>query len=574
MGEKLLEDLVMSEFDLVIKNGMIVDGTRLPRYRADVGIKDGVIAKIGRLEKGQAEEVIDAEGLIVAPGFVDLHTHYDAQIYWDPYCSISGWHGVTSAVIGNCGFGFAPVRPEDRERSMLTMTRVEAIPYASMKAAMPWDWTSFPEFLDSIDRTPKGINLLPYVPVAPIMVWVMGLEDAKSGRLPTDAETKEMCRLIHEGMDAGGCGWSAQRLGPNSVQMDYDGTPMVTDIMHDETCIAFGKVLAERNEGFIQSIFLSPDGKNETAQNHFEELARVSGRPILFNVIQASDRFPERHRNQLDWLEKCRTEGLRIYGQGVTTDPGFVFTFEDWNLWDDDPDWCEATLGSVDEKRQKLADPERRPGLRKDTSGLISDSFEEIFVMSVESSDLKEFENLKIKEVAARQGKHPVDAMLDLAVADNLKTEFYTTIGCSLPYLSEIVQSDLTLLGVSDGGAHTKFFTAGRYPTETIESLVRENEVMSLEEAHWKLSALPSWCAGFKNRGTVREGAPADLVVYDFDNLKVLPMEIARDLPGDEWRRVQRAEGYHYVLVNGEVTIRDDTPTGETPGKLLRHGEG
>ena len=461
MGEKLLEDLVMSEFDLVIKNGMIVDGTRLPRYRADVGIKDGVIAKIGRLEKGQAEEVIDAEGLIVAPGFVDLHTHYDAQIYWDPYCSISGWHGVTSAVIGNCGFGFAPVRPEDRERSMLTMTRVEAIPYASMKAAMPWDWTSFPEFLDSIDRTPKGINLLPYVPVAPIMVWVMGLEDAKSGRLPTDAETKEMCRLIHEGMDAGGCGWSAQRLGPNSVQMDYDGTPMVTDIMHDETCIAFGKVLAERNEGFIQSIFLSPDGKNETAQNHFEE-----------------------------------------------------------------------------------------------------------------SSDLKEFENLKIKEVAARQGKHPVDAMLDLAVADNLKTEFYTTIGCSLPYLSEIVQSDLTLLGVSDGGAHTKFFTAGRYPTETIESLVRENEVMSLEEAHWKLSALPSWCAGFKNRGTVREGAPADLVVYDFDNLKVLPMEIARDLPGDEWRRVQRAEGYHYVLVNGEVTIRDDTPTGETPGKLLRHGEG
>lgn len=564
----------MPQFDLVIKDGMIVDGTRLPRYRADVGIKDGVVTAIGRLQKDEAKEVIDAEGLIVAPGFVDLHTHYDAQIYWDPYCSISGWHGVTSAVIGNCGFGFAPVRPEDRERSMLTMTRVEAIPYASMKAAMPWDWVSFPEFLDSVDRTPKGINLLPYVPVAPIMIWVMGLEAAKSGRLPTAAETEEMCRLIHEGMDAGGCGWSAQRLGPNSVQMDYDGTPMVTDIMHDETCIAFGKVLAERNEGFIQSIFLSPDGKNETAQNHFEELARVSGRPILFNVIQASDRFPERHRNQLEWLEKCRTEGLRIYGQGVTTDPGFVFTFEDWNLWDDDPDWCEATLGSIEDKRQKLADPDRREGLRKETSGLISDSFEEIFVMSVENSDLKEFENLKIKEVAARQGKHPVDAMLDLAVADNLKTEFYTTIGCSLPYLSEIVQSDLTLLGVSDGGAHTKFFTAGRYPTETIESLVRENKVMSLEEAHWKLSALPSWCAGFKNRGTIREGAPADLVVYDFDSLKVLPMEIARDLPGDEWRRVQRAEGYHYVLVNGEITIRNDTPTGVTPGKLLRHGEG
>ena len=160
-----------------------------------------------------ATKTIDATGLIVAPGFVDLHTHYDAQIYWDPYCSISGWHGVTSAVIGNCGFGFAPVRPDERDRSMLTMTRVEAIPYASMKAGMPWDWVTFPDYLNSMERMPKGINLLPYVPVAPIMIWVMGLDAAKSGRLPTEKETQEMCRLIHEGMDAGGCGWSSQRLG-------------------------------------------------------------------------------------------------------------------------------------------------------------------------------------------------------------------------------------------------------------------------------------------------------------------------------------------------------------------------
>lgn len=564
----------MPQFDLVVKGGMIVDGTRLPRYRADIGIVDGRIAKIGRLPAHDAKDVIDADGLVVAPGFVDLHTHYDAQLFWDPYCSISGWHGVTSAVIGNCGFGFAPVRPEERERAMLTMTRVEAIPFASMKAGLPWDWVTFPEFLDSVDRAPKGINLLPYVPVAPIMIWVMGLDDAKSGRKPTDKETAEMCRLIHEGMDAGGCGWSAQRLGEHSVQMDYDGTPMVTDIMHDETCMAFGRVLAERNEGFIQSIFLSPDGDNASAEKHFEDLARESGRPIIYNVVQASDRFPERHRNQLAWLERCRAEGLRIYGQGVTTDPGFVFTFEDWNLWDDDPDWCEATLGTVAEKRVKLADPDRREALRKDTSGLISDSFDEIFVMSVARDELKQYENLKIKEVAARQNKHPVDAMLDLAVADDLKTEFYTTIGCSLPHLAEVVKSDLTLLGVSDGGAHTKFFTAGRYPTETIESLVRENEVMSLEEAHWKLSALPAWCAGFRDRGTLREGAPADMVVYDYERLRVLPMEITHDMPGDEWRRVQRAEGYHYVLVNGEITIRDDKPTGTTPGMLLRHGQG
>ena len=154
----------------------------------------------------------------MAPGFVDLHTHYDAQLFWDPYCSISSWHGVTSLVIGNCGFGFAPVKPDFRDRAMLTMTRTEAIPYVSMKAGLPWDWVTYPEFLDSIDRRPKGVNLLPFVPMAPVMVWVMGLEAAKSGRMPTEAETAEMKRIVHEAMDHGACGWSAQRFGQNSVR--------------------------------------------------------------------------------------------------------------------------------------------------------------------------------------------------------------------------------------------------------------------------------------------------------------------------------------------------------------------
>ena len=195
-----------------------------------------------------------------------------------------------------------------------------------------------------IEQTPKSVNLLPYVPVAPIMIWVMGLEAAKSGRLPTEAETAAMCKLIQEGMDAGGCGWSAQRLGVNSPQMDYDGTPMVTDIMHHETSLAFAQVLAERGEGFIQQTLISPSGDNAACERHFEDLARISGRPVLYNVVQASDRFPERHRKQLAWLERCRDQGLRVYGQGVTTDPGFTFTFEDWNMWDDDAAWRDARL--------------------------------------------------------------------------------------------------------------------------------------------------------------------------------------------------------------------------------------
>src|SRR5713101_10034879 len=214
----------MTRYDTIIKGGTIVDGARTPRYVSDIAIKDGKIAQIGGLKGSSADKVLDAEGLIVAPGFVDLHTHCEAQIQWDPYCSISGWHGVTSLVLGNCGFGFAPVHPEGRDRAMLTMSRNEAIPLETMQAGMLWDWVTFPEFLDSLDRIPKGVNCLSYVPVAPLMIWAMGLEAAKS-RPATPKERQEMQRLLNEAMDHGACGFSTQRLGKNSVQADYDGTP-------------------------------------------------------------------------------------------------------------------------------------------------------------------------------------------------------------------------------------------------------------------------------------------------------------------------------------------------------------
>ena len=562
----------MPEYDLVIKDGMIIDGTRLPRYRGDIGVKDGKIAKIGRIQAHEGTKTLDAEGHMVVPGFIDLHTHYDAQLFWDPYLTISGWHGITSVVIGNCGFGFAPVAPEDQERAMLTMTRTEAIPYESMKAGMPWDWITFPEFLDSVERTPKGLNILPYIPIAPLMVWVMGREEAKSGRMPTDDEHREMVRLLHEGMAAGGCGWSAQRFGEDSVQCDYDGTPMPTDIMHQETCVEFAKVLADRNEGFIQMSLIPSVSGFEEIEEKYEELALASGRPILYNAIQALDSDPSRHRNLLAWIERCRQKGLRIYGQLVSTSAGFTFTFHDWNLWDDDPAWREATMGTVEERKSKLADPTRRASLKNDPTGAVTASFDDVIILEVKRADMKHLENLTLREAGEKEGKHPVDAMLDLAVADDMATTFYSpAVGEKNEFLKELV-NDSTLLGVSDGGAHTKFFCGGRYSTESITRMVREMNMMSLEEAHWRLSAQPAACAGFKDRGILREGAPADIVVYDYDNLEILPTEVVHDLPGKEWRRVQKAKGYRAVLVNGEMTLENDQNTGNIPGKLLRHG--
>ena len=564
----------MTEFDTLIKGGMVVDGTRSPRYRGDVGIKDGLIAEIGHIEPHRAKRVLDAEGMIVAPGFVDLHTHYDAQVFWDPYCSISSWHGITTVVIGNCGFGFAPVAPEARERAMLTMTRVEAIPLAAMKAGMPWDWVTFPEYLDSVERTPKAINIVPYVPVGPILVSVLGLEDAKAGRLPTPAEHAEMCRIFEESLDAGGCGWSAQRLppsGPGGAQLDFDGTAMPTDVMHDETALEFAKVLRRRNSGHMQMTVVT--GNPKADQAHMAELARVSGRPLVFNVVQAQDSQPEVHRKVMRWLDRCRAEGVRVYGQGLTTDAGYSFTFEDWNLFDERPAWREATVGMPEERLAKLSDPARRPALREQIPGFVLGNFQEIVVTGPVAPESQQWLDHTIGLVAEKTGKHPVDAMLDIVVADGLKTEFFSMPpNTRLDLLKEIVDNPYILFGVSDGGAHTKFLTAGRYPTETLTKIVREHEMLSLEDAHWRLSALPAQLAGCNDRGMLKVGMPADVIVYDYDNLTVLPPEVVYDLPGGEWRRVQRAKGYRFILVNGEITIEDDQQTNVFSGELLRHG--
>ncbi len=563
-------------YDVVIKDGLVFDGTGAPRRRGDVAINDGKIVAMGRIDASSAASVIDASGMHIAPGFVDLHTHYDAQVFWDPYCTLSGWHGITSVAIGNCGFGFAPVAEDMREYAMKSMTRVEAIPYESMKQGMPWDWVTFPEYLDSLDRTPKAINILPYVPAGPMLTEVLGLADAKAGRMPTDEEHARLAQMLNESMDAGGCGWSAQRLpptGPAAVQRDWDGTPMPTDMMNDETALVFAEVLGRRNQGVQQVTLTTHDIKHDLA--HLEAIASTSGRPLLHNVVQAFEAKPHIHRRQIEWLERCRERGIPVYGQGVTSDAGFTFTLEDWNLFDDSEAWMEATTGSLDEKRHKLADPDRRAGLRDNLPATATAPIETVTVLSPRPAGTEQYREMSVQQVADVTGKHPVDAMLDIAVQDDLKTLFFVAPPQgSSDLLKEIVQYPHMLFGVSDGGAHTKFLTAGRYPTETLTEQVRDNQWITYEEAHRRLSALPANLAGFTDRGVLRVGVPADVVVYDPENLSIGPNHVVEDLPGGEWRRIQKASGYQAVIVNGQQTIADDELLHVHSGKLLRNGIG
>lgn len=571
----------MSTYDTIIKGGTIVDGTRTrERFVGDVAIKDGLIAEIvegGGLDTSLADKVIDANGLNVVPGYVDLHTHYDGQLLWDPYLSCSSWHGVTSMAIGNCGFGFAPTRPDQRERAMLSMERVEAIPLATMKAGMDWDWETFPEWLDSLDRRPKGVNVMSFVPLNPLMVYVMGVEAAKT-REPTKAELAEMLSMMEESLDAGGVGYTMQRLGDGftSVQRDYDGTPMPTDTMSDELVLEFAKVLKGRGEGIIQLTQAKDDVVSDLGFGM--TLAETAGCSVLWNAVQVNERHPHQHRRMLRFVDEARAKGLEVWMQAITTPNDLRFMLDDFNLFDGNGAWRNVTIGDVDTRLEKMKDPELRTAVRDDydhgSAPFVTGPVADIVVDSVVNEENKIYVGMTIAELGASMGKHPSDAMLDLAISERLKTVFYVVpFNYEEGLLNEILENEWTVPGLSDGGAHTKFLNYGRYPTNMIETLVRERGSYTLEEAHYRLAAMPAKAAGFADRGTLEVGRAADIVIYDYENLKVLPSEIVHDLPGDEWRYVERAEGYRFTMVNGEVIFIDGECTGATPGKLLRHGQ-
>ena len=577
----------MSDYDTLIRGGTVIDGTMIPRFRADVAIKNGKVAKIGGLKGASADKVIDAEGDIVAPGYIDIHTHYDAQILWDPYCTISGWHGVTSVVLGNCGFGFAPIPPELRERAMMMMTRNEAIPFETMVEGMEWEkhgWVTMPDWIEHLKRIPKGVNCTTLVPLNPLYAWAMGGVDEAKKRRPTTSEIESMIKLMNEAMDHGACGFSYQRCGVPSQQPDFDGSPMITDLLPDDEIIAFGKALGERGEGFIE-MFDGAPSDHDTVEDFMTSLAEASGRPIVRNILLANDRHPQFHRAFMDWLDESHAKGLQVYGMGFTVRAPTIITFEDWSLWDIAPMWHDVMNGDYGERVTKMKDPSVRAELQREIStgqipgpGACGRPKDLIVHGAAGYGEIERYVGRCVADIAQDEGKTVTDVILDISLASEFKAEFVgDAYGASAEATKEVLSSPYVVPGISDGGAHCHFIVQGAYPTDLLEWMVREEGLISAEQAHYGLSRLPAHMCGLSDRGVLREGGPADIVVYNPETIRRTPSwnmsEKLYDLPAGGWRRSQRAEGLNYTMVNGTVTFEGLECTGATPGELLLMGK-
>ena len=544
-----------------------MEGTGVPRYRGDLAVKDGRVAMIsGRINAAGAKE-IDASGCVVGPGAVDLHTHYDAQVQWDPYCTLSGWSGVTSLTIGQCGFGFAPTRPEDRDLNMRMMNRIEAIPLESMRQGMRWDWETFPEFLDSLDGQGLGVNVGALFPFSPMRGYVLGMMEARERTSVTDAELNQMKQLTHEAMEAGAFGWSADM---NQEDHPEDGGNLPSHVASNEEYLAMAEVLGEFGVGHLGwTIGISDDPAGQ--QEMLAEMVRISGRPLHVVLGLAGDEGYE-------WLEQVHAEGLPVLSQETSMHGLEEFKLSEYNLFDYMPNWVQPLVGTPEERATKLRNPDIRPAMKRDveessSSVLGRTDWTQVMVLEVAHDRNFKYEGLSIADIAQAEGKHPVDAFLDLALDEDLETEFsLLALGVDEDVHADRIKNPYAHISVSDGGAHTRFAADSVWPVYFLSHWIRDKELMSLEEAHYKMSALPAWFADFKNRGTLRIGDWADIIVYDLDELGLLydRPKYATDFPGGERRKIQKPKGLRYTLVNGAVTFEGNDCTGALPGKLLR----
>jgi len=563
------------QYDLLIKNGTVVDGSGMPRFQADVGIVQGKIAAIGRIRVG-AKEIIDAEGHVVSPGFIDGHTHMDAQVFWDPLGTCSCWHGITSVVMGNCGFTLAPCSEENKLMVIRNLERAEDISPEAMQAGIKWSWTTYPEYLDAVERLPKGINYAAYIGHSALRTYVMG-ERAFTEEATSD-DLDAMKREVRGAIQAGAAGFTTSRTRNHQTP---DGQPVASRLATWEEVRQLVGVLGELNAGVFEiageDTGLNPERIKDYC-DRLKALAVDTGVPVTFGMFSAP-KAPDYWRPFFTLADETAAAGGRMFIQVHSRAISVLQSFETVTSFDKLPVWREIRKLSLAEQADALRNPEIRQKLVESANnpapagsravGAEARAANFKWLFPIMDKAVPPYQS--IAEIAAERNQDPVETYIDLALEKDLKRFFMQPLtNTHEPSTLEMMQHPRSVITFSDSGAHVSQIMDSSLQTHLLSHWVREKEVMTLEDAVRQLSFVPASHWGLTGRGLLREGWNADVAIFNPDTVEPQVPELSYDLPSGARRLKQKANGFLATVVNGEVVLRNNEHTGALPGQLLR----
>jgi N-acyl-D-amino-acid deacylase len=560
--------------DLVIRGGTVVDGTGVARRLADIAVDAATITKVGP-GIGPGRREIDATGLLVTPGFVDVHTHYDGQATWDPYVTPSSWHGVTTVIFGNCGVGFAPVRPGAAPYLINLMEGVEDIPGTALAEGVKFNWESFPEYMNALGAAPKVVDIGAQVPHGALRFYVMGERGADHASIPTDTEIAQMGDLLEDSLKAGALGFTTSRTVKHRAK---DGRPTPSLSAREPELLGLAAAMKRAGRGVIEV-------NSDFGPGEFEVLrsaAEVSGRPLSLLLLQVNN-APELWRETRAQIHAARQEGVDIHGQVGCRPIGMMMGLEtSVHPFSTHPAWTAMSNLTPAERFDRLQrDPElRRTLVEQRPTDKHTLWIESALPMTYVADDSYDYEPATSDSIAARaqaEGRNPwayaLEAMMAREGKALLSHTFENYTEGSLEVIREMLVDDATIMGLGDGGAHVCIICDASSPTFLLSHWARDRKRgpgLPLEFLIRKQTRDCAFAYGLRDRGVLADGYKADINVIDFDRLRVLQPEVVYDLPAGGKRLVQRAQGYRHIFVSGTETVRDDEHTGQLPGKLIR----
>ena len=557
-------------YDLLVKNGRIVDGSGMPSYMGDVGVRNGKVVEIGKLS-GAATKVVDVEGLVVSPGFVDNHCHYDAQVTWDPLCRFSINHGATTVIIGNCSLGLAPVRPGTQERLAEYLSYVEAIPMDVLRT-VDFSWETMGQYMDTLDKK-LGINVGTLIGHSAVRHYVMG--DECQGREANADELQQMRRVVGEAIEAGAIGLSVSR---NRGHFDPQGVLIPAIWASEEELFALGDELREAGTGIIQC---GGGRVAEIKDRMCSRLSQATGRQVVYNNLGQTARRPNEWKELMAVVDETSAAGIRSYPLCSPNSTTQSFTMRNCQLFRGIPTWHPILLSPDEEKLQAYSNSEIRAKLHAETvewsvpvtdANIAPNWYEYLWVDQPVLEKNKGLKGKTIAQISREQGKGYIDTFLDLVVEENLDTGFLQgENNVDIEAVTKILNYPNAIVGLSDGGAHVQFHGGYGYSTRLLGYWVREQNIMSLETAIRRLTFESASAFGIFDRGLLRPGMAADIVTFDPDTVQPLPEDVVHDFPAGGWRIRELAQGIKHTIVNGEVVMEDGEATGALPGHVVRN---